>query len=90
MTPDLPQPVALQPATDLDQPLLLRLFMEQRARIFVVAGLDEQQVEAILKSQFQFRSHSYAQQHPSAEDHILVTTAGERIGRVLILSLIHI
>jgi GNAT superfamily N-acetyltransferase len=84
MTPDLPQPVALQPATDLDQPLLFRLFAEQRARIFVAAGMDEQQVEAVLKSQFQFRSHSYAQQHPFAEDRILVTHTGERIGRVLI------
>jgi GNAT superfamily N-acetyltransferase len=84
MTPDLPQPVALQPATDLDRPLLLRLFVEQRSRIFFAAGLDEQQVEAMLKSQFQFRSHSHAQQHPFAEDRILVTDTGERIGRILI------
>jgi GNAT superfamily N-acetyltransferase len=84
MTPDLPQPVALQPATDLDQPLLLRLFVEQREAVFVAAGLDEQQVEATLQSQFHFRSHAYARQHPSAEDHILVTSAGDRIGRVLI------
>jgi GNAT superfamily N-acetyltransferase len=84
MTPDQPQPIALEPATDLDQPLLLRLFMEQRARLFVVAGLDEQQVDATLKSQFHFRSHSYSRQYPSAEDRILVTHLGERIGRVLI------
>jgi GNAT superfamily N-acetyltransferase len=84
MTPDLPQPVALQAATDLDQPLLFRLFAEQRTRMFVAAGLDEQQVEAVLKSQFQFRSHAYSRQHPFAEDRILVTDSGERIGRVLI------
>ena len=78
------QLVALQPATALDQPLLLRLFVEQRAEIFVAAGLDEQQVEAMLRSQFHLRSHSYAQQHPSAADCILVTGTGERIGRVLI------
>jgi GNAT superfamily N-acetyltransferase len=84
MTPELLQLVALQPATDLDQPLLLRLFVEQRAVIFVAAGLDEQQIDATLKSQFHFRSHSHLHQHPSAEDRILVTSAGERIGRVLI------
>jgi GNAT superfamily N-acetyltransferase len=84
MTLAPPQLVALQPATTTDQPLLFRLFVEQRASIFVAAGLDEQQVEAMLRSQFQFRSHAYAQQHPAAEDRILVTSAGERIGRILI------
>lgn len=84
MTLASPQLVALQPAATADQPLLLRLFVEQRASIFVAAGLDERQVETMLKSQFQFRSHSYAQQHPAAEDRILVTSAGERIGRILI------
>lgn len=84
MTPDLPQTVALQPATDRDQPLLFRLFAEQRTRMFVAAGLDEQQVQSVLQSQFQFRSHTYSRQHPSAEDRILVTASGERIGRVLI------
>jgi GNAT superfamily N-acetyltransferase len=84
MTPALPHPVALQPATRLDQPLLLRLFVEQRSRIFATAGMDEQQVEAMLQSQFEFRAHSYAQQYPVAEDRILVTDDGERIGRILI------
>lgn len=84
MTLAPPQLVALQPATAADQPLLLRLFVEQRAGIFAAAGLDEQQVEAMLRSQFQFRSHSYTQQHPAAEDRILVTSTGERIGRILI------
>jgi hypothetical protein len=53
MTPELPQPVALQPATDLDQPLL-RLFVEQRAVVFVAAGLDEQQVEEHLYARMGF------------------------------------
>ncbi len=38
----------------------------------------------MLQSQFQFRSHAYSRQHPFAEDRILVTDSGERIGRVLI------
>ena len=84
MTIAPPQLVALQPATAADQPLLFRLFAEQRAQIFAAAGLDEQQVEAMLRSQFHFRTHSYAQQHPTAEDRILVTSTGERIGRLLI------
>jgi GNAT superfamily N-acetyltransferase len=84
MTLAPPQLVTLQPATAADQPLLLRLFVEQRESIFAAAGLDQQQVEEMLRSQFQFRSHSYTQQHPAAEDRILVTSAGERIGRVLI------
>jgi len=50
----------------------------------VTAGLDEQQVEAMLQSQFQLRAHSYAQHYPVAEDRILVTDGGERIGRILI------
>jgi hypothetical protein len=53
MTPELPQPVALQPATDLDQPLL-RLFVQQRAVVFVAAGLDEQQVEEHLYARMGF------------------------------------
>jgi GNAT superfamily N-acetyltransferase len=84
MTPDLTRPVALQPVTELDQPLLFRLFTEQRGRIFAAAGMDEQQAEAALKSQFQFRSHAYSRQYPFAKDRILVTDTGERIGRVLI------
>lgn len=84
MTLASPQLIALQPATAADRPLLFRLFVERRAGIFAAAGLGEQQVEAMLRSQFQFRSHSYSQQHPAAEDRILVTSAGERIGRLLI------
>lgn len=84
MPPAPPQLAALQPAAAADQPLLLRLFVESRAGIFAAAGLDEPQLEAMLRSQFQFRSHSYAQEHPAAEDRIVVTVAGERIGRVLI------
>ena len=80
----LPQLAALQPATYLDQSLLFRLFAEQRAQIFVAAGLDERQINVTLQSQFKFRSRSHLLLHPSAEHRILVTNAGERIGRVLI------
>jgi hypothetical protein len=54
MTPELPQLVARQPATDLDHSLLLRLFVEQRAVVFAAAGLDEQQVEEHLYARMGF------------------------------------
>jgi GNAT superfamily N-acetyltransferase len=78
------QTVAFSSATPADSGLLFRLFAEHRAWMFQAAGMDVAQVDAMLRSQYELRGISYGRSYPAAEQRILVSESGERIGHVLI------
>jgi GNAT superfamily N-acetyltransferase len=66
-----------------DEPLLLRLFAENKTAEFASLGLSGEQLEPLLLMQYRARQYSYAMSFPAAVDTILMLD-GEPVGRHLV------
>ncbi len=68
-------------ATAEDEPLLVRLFTEEKAREFAPLGWSREQLRPLLEMQYRARQVSYAQSYPAAVDTILCLEDGTPAGR---------
>lgn len=71
-------------ATAADEPLLVRLFAEEKARDFAPLGLRPEQLQPLMEMQFRARQAGYAQAFPAATDFILCLEDGTAAGRHLV------
>lgn len=67
-----------------DEPLLLRLFVENKAAEFAPLRLSAEQQEPLLLMQYRARLQSYAQSYPAAVNTMLCLESGEAVGRHLV------
>jgi ribosomal protein S18 acetylase RimI-like enzyme len=68
-------------ATAEDEPMLFRLFADEKAREFAPLGWSEEQLRPLLEMQYRARQVSYAQSYPAAVDTILCLEDGTPVGR---------
>lgn len=72
---------SLRPVTNDDQEFLYRLFAETNANTFEAAGLDRQQIDSLLRMQFQAQHQQYQQSFPNSEDFV-IESGRECVGRL--------
>ncbi len=75
--------IELRPVSAEDQEFLTDLFIEVRSNQYALSGWDEEQIRALLRTQFEFQQQSYRMQFPGAI-HSIVQSHGVRIGRIII------
>lgn len=71
-------------ATAEDEPLLYRIFAEVKGHEFAPLGWPPEQLESLLRMQYQARKTGYAQTNPAAVDTILCLEDGTAVGRHLV------
>lgn len=75
------EPLTLRPETGDDLTFLRQLYASSRADEFAPLGMHGDQLDALLAAQFDAQRSQYRATHPDA-DYLIVTLAGERIGRL--------
>ena len=72
---------SLRPASDADEGFLYRLYEATRGQQFQLLPLPPEQIEALVRMQFNAQRSGYRQQYPASEDSIILLN-GEPAGRV--------
>lgn len=72
---------SLRPASDADEGFLYRLYESTRGQQFQLLPLPPEQIEALVRMQFNAQRGGYRQQYPASEDSIILVN-GEPAGRV--------
>jgi ribosomal protein S18 acetylase RimI-like enzyme len=75
--------LALRDGTPTDEPLLFRLFVENKAREFAALPLTDEQLEPMLAMQYRLRCAGYASTHPGALQ-LIVEEGSTPVGHVLL------
>jgi ribosomal protein S18 acetylase RimI-like enzyme len=73
----------LRPAQPSDEPLLFKLYASTRLEELSRLPVSAEQLESILKMQFNAQQSGYAAQHPLA-DHQIILFEAQEIGRILL------
>ncbi|HMG36693.1 MAG TPA: GNAT family N-acetyltransferase [Blastocatellia bacterium] len=76
-----PLDVSLRPVVSSDEDFLYRLFCELRSRDFAGLGLDDAQLQSLLRMQYTAQSQSYRIQF-GGDGHSIININGRAVGRL--------
>lgn len=74
--------ITVRDAVGEDMPFFERLFFATRREAFAPLGWDAQQLEALLKMQFNSQTQGYLLQYPDARSYV-IETDGTAVGRLI-------
>lgn len=73
----------LRKSSRQDEAFLYQLYVSTRKREFELLGLQEQEMDALLRMQFEAQKSSYQTQFPQANYHLITTDCNVPVGRII-------